>query len=188
MSEPGSRPRVLVLDDDPMVVRSTERVLRRAFDVTATSSIASAVSLARSESFAVFVTDYNLGNVTGFDVAQQVLEGAVRAPTIVVFSGKATRCRPARRRLVSSSCERATDRRCSVRRSSSVANVGSERALSGVRAVGWSGRRAPPRSRASESLTSWAAARASCRRAHDGEPRLRVPSPSSQRLQRALLP
>jgi DNA-binding NtrC family response regulator len=87
MSEPGSRPRVLVLDDDPMVVRSTERVLRRAFDVTATSSIASAVSLARSESFAVFVTDYNLGNVTGFDVAQQVLEVAVRAPTIVVFSG-----------------------------------------------------------------------------------------------------
>lgn len=87
MSDLGSRPRVLVLDDDPMVVRSTERVLRRAFDVTATSSMASAISLARSESFAVFVTDYNLGDVTGFDVARQVLEVAVRAPTIVVFSG-----------------------------------------------------------------------------------------------------
>jgi DNA-binding NtrC family response regulator len=64
-----TKPRVLVVDDDDMVLRSTLRVLRE-FDCKGTSKPKEALSLILSEPFDAVVSDVSMPEMGGFDLFQ----------------------------------------------------------------------------------------------------------------------
>lgn len=67
------RPRVLCVDDDPFVIASVGRVLRRTFDVVGAPSAAAGLALVRQgPPFAVVVSDYQMPGLDGAAFLQQV--------------------------------------------------------------------------------------------------------------------
>ena len=76
--------KVLVVDDEPMVLRATTALLQQdGFDVTAA---ASADDVPLAEQFTVGVFDLNLGSADGVGLAQTLLDSR-RIQEAVFFSG-----------------------------------------------------------------------------------------------------
>jgi CheY-like chemotaxis protein len=82
-----TKPRVLVVDDDPLVLRSLERLLRDECDVHCVESPNEALKLATSESFDVVITDYRMPQMTGTEFAHAVKERVTPAPSILMLTG-----------------------------------------------------------------------------------------------------
>jgi len=60
---------ILVVDDEPLVLRATCRSLRAAgFQALGAASVKAAIELAQQQRFDAVVSDYDLGDGTGLDV------------------------------------------------------------------------------------------------------------------------
>jgi DNA-binding NarL/FixJ family response regulator len=85
------RPRVLIVDDEELLVRSMTRMLTRAgYDVVARLTLGSASDALRGEQppIDVVLTDLRLGSDSGLDLVR--LAGQlVPPPGVIVFSGAA---------------------------------------------------------------------------------------------------
>lgn len=67
--------RVLLVDDEPLVLSSLRRILRREdFDVTTATSGQEALDLLEGESFEVIVSDYKMPGMNGVEFLRRVAE------------------------------------------------------------------------------------------------------------------
>jgi len=82
-----AKPRVLVVDDDPTVLRSLQRLLQDECDVRCVESPTEALALATSESFDVILTDFRMPHMTGAEFAHAVKERVTPAPSILMLTG-----------------------------------------------------------------------------------------------------
>jgi len=88
MGTPTERPRVLVVDDDRLLLRSLVRLLRREFDVVALDSGADAVRwLAAGGGVAAILCDVNMPEVDGWAVYSSLPEGDPRRERFLFMSG-----------------------------------------------------------------------------------------------------
>jgi two-component system cell cycle sensor histidine kinase/response regulator CckA len=85
--DPGQgRLAILVIDDDPMVGRSIERLLRREHDVQVVSGARKALAALRSgQSFDVFLCDLMMPDMTGADFFRELNEIAPAFAKRIVF-------------------------------------------------------------------------------------------------------
>jgi two-component system cell cycle sensor histidine kinase/response regulator CckA len=79
------RYRVLIVDDDPMVLRSYQRVLRNHEIQTATSGREALEILARNPEFDVILCDLMMPELTGMDVYDRLREGGHGLERRIVF-------------------------------------------------------------------------------------------------------
>ena len=86
------RPRVLVVDDEPMSGELVERALRRDYDVTVMSRGDDAIACIRAgASFEVILCDLAMPGVSGVDVFEAVRAAAPQQAARIVFvTGGAT--------------------------------------------------------------------------------------------------
>jgi len=78
-------PTVFVVDDDPSVRRSTERVVRSmGFNVQTFASAKEFTDHARVESPSCLVLDVQLGGPSGLDLQRQLVQSGVRIPIIFI--------------------------------------------------------------------------------------------------------
>lgn len=88
---PRERLRVLIIDDEPLVLRSWARSLR-AFDVSTAESLEAAISRISDEphAFDVIVSDLLLGDGTGVELHRWLIrELGASAPPLLVLTGGA---------------------------------------------------------------------------------------------------
>lgn len=91
MTDERKRPVVLVVDDDPLVLRAMSRELDAAFDVvTATGADAAADCLAAHEGLAAIVCDLNPGADGSGLFVLEVARGIQPSAARVLISGAAT--------------------------------------------------------------------------------------------------
>jgi len=77
-------PTILVVDDEPLVLRATCRALRTAgFQALGAASVKAAIELAQQQGFDAVVSDYDLGDGTGLDVFD-ALDSPLR---FILYSG-----------------------------------------------------------------------------------------------------
>ena len=69
----GTKPSVLVVDDDQRILRSVERTLKGKFTITRAATVTEAIELVRSVPFDAIVADYNLNEGTGVDILRVAL-------------------------------------------------------------------------------------------------------------------
>lgn len=81
-------PRVLVVDDEPAVLRVASRVVRSlGFDTVEAGSLADAVRVATAERPDVALVDLHLGDASGMAVAQGMRAGAPGLPLVFASGG-----------------------------------------------------------------------------------------------------
>jgi putative nucleotidyltransferase with HDIG domain len=83
----GGRPRVLLVDDEPDVIRAHERILGRlGLEVVATTSPAAALSLLSATRFDLLIADVRMPEISGLDLAR---EASLMDPelAIIMLSG-----------------------------------------------------------------------------------------------------
>ena len=81
-------PRVLVLDDDPILIKSISRLAKKhKIPMTAIGSIEELKKLEDSEPFDVALIDYYLDDIRGTDVA-----AALGATPVVMMSAQSAEC------------------------------------------------------------------------------------------------
>jgi two-component system, OmpR family, response regulator len=86
-----ARPRLLVVEDDLNIVELLSASLRFAgFEVTAATSGADAVAVAREMRPDLVVLDVMLPDLDGFDVIRRMREGGVRTPVVFLTARDAT--------------------------------------------------------------------------------------------------
>jgi len=66
-------PRLLVVDDDEVVLRAFERTFRRAFQVRTASSGALALAALEVQEVDVLITDYSMPGMSGLDLLREVV-------------------------------------------------------------------------------------------------------------------
>ncbi|MDH5671884.1 MAG: EAL domain-containing protein [Myxococcales bacterium] len=79
-----ARPRVLVVDDVPAVVRSFERVLESSYDVVGVSDSAAAVRTLGTTDYDAIISDITMPGVNGLDLLKAVREIDSDLPVILV--------------------------------------------------------------------------------------------------------
>jgi len=85
--DPDSKPRILMVDDEPNILQGYTRTLRSFFNViTATSGAAGLEALRKQNSFAVVVSDLRMPQMDGVTFLQQAREVAPDV-TRVLFTG-----------------------------------------------------------------------------------------------------
>lgn len=87
-----ARPRVLLVDDEPMVRTSISRCLdRMGYAVTAVDSAAAALRAVEGSRFDAILTDFHMPGMTGQELVERLVESdpSIRA-RIVVTSGDLT--------------------------------------------------------------------------------------------------
>ena len=78
MNRSASKPRLLLVDDDALVLRAVSRLLRgRGYDVESAASVASALERLSGAAFDVVITDLSLADGSGLDVLDATRAGAV---------------------------------------------------------------------------------------------------------------
>ncbi|HBQ13836.1 MAG TPA: hypothetical protein DEF51_22770 [Myxococcales bacterium] len=85
----ATRPRVLIADDDELMIRSVRGLLKRAgYDVVACSDGEDAVEAARRESFALVILDGQMPRLDGFSALAELrkLPGCRRVPIMMLTS------------------------------------------------------------------------------------------------------
>lgn len=81
---PAPRPRVLVVDDDRLMVRAIARVLDRGtYDITTTSSPEEALTLIRENGFDVVVSDVLMPRMTGIELLRSIRTYDLDVPVIL---------------------------------------------------------------------------------------------------------
>ena len=86
---PGAGQHVLYIDDDDVMVAMVERLLQRAgFRVTASTDAAAALAKVKADpgAFDAVVTDFNMPEISGLDVARQIARLCPGLP-VVISSG-----------------------------------------------------------------------------------------------------
>ena len=87
MTAAGSRPRVLTVDDDPVLLRLLSRILSQAgYDVVESPTPGDARKQLRSSSFSLLVTDLNMPDESGLELARSLRGSDARLP-IIILSG-----------------------------------------------------------------------------------------------------
>ena len=76
---PDTLPRLLLVDDEPLVLAALERVLRRWGHITKASSVPTALEWLGRASFDVVISDYDLGEANGLTLLETV---ATRWPAV----------------------------------------------------------------------------------------------------------
>lgn len=85
LSPPPRPGRVLVVDDEPLVGRALERLLRRrGWAVTLTSGVNAACVVLSSEAFDLVVTDYSMADGTGLDLVHRIAASGHTIPVILM--------------------------------------------------------------------------------------------------------
>ena len=82
----GGKERILIVDDEDMLVELNEQRLNRlGYEVVATTSSMDALAIFRKEpeSFDLVVTDYTMPNMTGMDLAVELLKVRATIPIIL---------------------------------------------------------------------------------------------------------
>ena len=65
------RPKVLVVDDEPVIQRTVEAVLGDEMDVSSVESTEAAIALGVGQKFDLYVVDKNLGGRDGVELIRQ---------------------------------------------------------------------------------------------------------------------
>jgi DNA-binding NtrC family response regulator len=78
------RPRVLIVEDRPSVLRLMATILERGHDVTTACDGTTALSLIASDSFDVVLTDIRMPGASGFDVLRAVKSRAPRTRVVMI--------------------------------------------------------------------------------------------------------
>jgi DNA-binding NtrC family response regulator len=78
------RPRVLVVEDRPSVLKLIATILERGYDVTGAVDGSTALSLIEAEAFEVVLTDIRMPGATGFDVLRAVRSRAPRTSVVMI--------------------------------------------------------------------------------------------------------
>jgi len=76
--------RVLVVDDDPVVQRSCERILREDYDVRMVDSGRGGLSLLAAESFDLALVDLKLPDISGMDILRHAADRCPDLPIIII--------------------------------------------------------------------------------------------------------
>ena len=92
MSE--SQPRVLVVDDDPGVLRSLELLLSDDCEVTVCDSPRDALEVAVKQPFDVVITDYRMPHMTGAEFAHALKTRLSPAPYTLLLTGTPNEVKP----------------------------------------------------------------------------------------------
>ena len=82
----GGKERILIVDDEDMLVELNEQRLRRlGYEVVATTSSMEALAIFRKEpdTFDLVITDYTMPNLTGMDLAVELLKVRATVPIIL---------------------------------------------------------------------------------------------------------
>ena len=79
-----TKPRVLVVDDDPLVRRSCERILNKDHDVRLADSGREGLALLEAESFDLALVDLKLPDISGMDILQRAPDSFPETPIIVI--------------------------------------------------------------------------------------------------------
>ena len=87
--EPTSRPRILVLDDEPAIrIFLTKALGALGFEAVATASGKEAVEAARDGEYVAFLVDHQMAGLSGLDVYEVIVsERPDYGPRFVVMSG-----------------------------------------------------------------------------------------------------
>jgi CheY-like chemotaxis protein len=80
-------PRVLVIDDDPSVLKSLQLLLSDDCEVTTCADPRVALELVRSTTFDVIVTDYKMPHLTGGEFAAQLHREVTPPPYCLLLTG-----------------------------------------------------------------------------------------------------
>ncbi len=82
------RRRVLVIDDEPQIVRILERALGRYADVTTAGNVTDGLAAAHAHPFALILCDWNMPTLTGGDLVADLQRTAPELlPRVVIMSG-----------------------------------------------------------------------------------------------------
>jgi len=81
---PKAKAKILVIDDDPLVLRSCERLLRRDYNVQMVTSGAEGASLLAEGAFDLALVDLKLPDVSGMDILDQGPDNFPDVPLIVI--------------------------------------------------------------------------------------------------------
>jgi signal transduction histidine kinase len=87
--EPEFRPRVLIIDDEVLILRALARELAREFDITVACSGSEAEAALKSGGFDAVLCDLNLGGESGIDVVARLeaRTAGLRARTVFMSGG-----------------------------------------------------------------------------------------------------
>lgn len=89
-AEPSHKPRLLVIDDEPLVLGMVTRLLRRRYDITATTSGRDGLSLATQEPWDAILCDVMLPELSGPQILQRLeQEGSPVAAKLGFMTGGA---------------------------------------------------------------------------------------------------
>jgi len=91
---PSSMPRVLVVDDDPGVLKSLELLLGDDCELQVSDSPAGALELAMKTSFDVIVTDYRMPHMNGAEFAHALAQRVKPTPYCVLLTGTPNEVKP----------------------------------------------------------------------------------------------
>jgi CheY-like chemotaxis protein len=91
---PNSQPRVLVVDDDPGVLKSLELLLSDDCDVTVCDSPQEALTVATNTAFDVIVTDYRMPHMNGAEFALALSQRLKPTPYCVLLTGTPNEVKP----------------------------------------------------------------------------------------------
>ena len=83
---PATKPRILVVDDEPDMLDFLERVVRRRYEVTRCANGEDAMALLATQEFDVLITDHKMPRMTGLELLERLADshpGMVR----VLLSG-----------------------------------------------------------------------------------------------------
>jgi FixJ family two-component response regulator len=82
---PPGRRVVAVVDDDPLMVKALERLLRASgFEVAAFESAEAFLALGESGDLACLVLDVSLGGISGIELAHRLAASGHRVPVIFI--------------------------------------------------------------------------------------------------------
>jgi CheY-like chemotaxis protein len=86
LSVTGGKERILIVDDEDMLVElNKQRLCRLGYEVVATTSSMEALAIFRKEphTFDLVITDYTMPNLTGIDLAVELLKVRATVPIIL---------------------------------------------------------------------------------------------------------
>jgi PAS domain S-box-containing protein len=98
----GGKERILIVDDEDMLVELNEQRLRRlGYEVVATTSSMEALAIFRKEpdTFDLVITDYTMPNLTGIDLAMELLKVRATIP-IILCTGQSDAVSPEKARKI----------------------------------------------------------------------------------------
>ena len=80
-----SIPKVLIIEDDPLVLKGFETILKQdGYDIQTSDNGKKALELIEKENFDIVLTDLNMDDISGIDVLKNVKKVSPDIPVIVI--------------------------------------------------------------------------------------------------------